>query len=161
MKIKLLPGLVFLALIFTLSFQGASVAESQDKTAPDFTLSMAGGDTCSLASYKGKENVILMFWTINGMYCAFELEGIKDKYAELQKNDFEVIAVNIKEEAKKVQDFVSQQKFTFPVLLDTDGKVAKMYSIRAFPVFLIIDKQGQIKWRGYKFPVEYLKLIQQ
>jgi len=177
MKIKLLPGLILLALIFTLSFQGVSVAGSQEKTAlaappaaqaapaapasPDFTLDMAGGGTCSLSSYKGKENIILMFWTINGMYCSFELEGMRDKYAELQKNNFEVIAVNIKEQGAEVKDFVLKEKFTFPILLDTDGKVSKMYSVRGLPVFLVIDKEGQIKWRGYKFPVEYLKLVQQ
>ena len=164
MKIKLLPGLVLLALIFTLSFQGLSVAESKEKTAPaapDFTLDMAGGYTCSLASYKGKENVILMFWTINGAYCSFELEGMRDKYSEIKKNNFEVVAINIKERDTKVKDFVLKEKFTFPVVLDTEGSVSKMYSIRALPVFLIIDKEGQIRWRGYTFPVEYLKLVQQ
>ncbi len=159
MKIKLLPGLVFLALIFTLSFQGVSVAESKEKAAPDFTLDMAGNGTCSLASYKGKENVILMFWTINGAYCSFELEGMRDKYSEIKKNNFEIIAINIKEQSTKVNDFVLKEKITFPVLLDIEGSVAKMYSIRSLPVFLIIDKEGQIKWRGYKFPTEYLKLV--
>ena len=162
MKIKLLPGLVFLALIFTLSFQGASVAGSDDKAAkaaPDFTLNMPGGGTCSLAGYKGKENVILMFWTINGAYCSFELEGMRDKYSEVKKNNFEIIAINIKEESAKVKDFVLKEKLTFPVILDTDGKVAKMYSVRSLPVFLIINKEGQIKWRGYTFPTEYLKLV--
>ena len=165
MKIKLLPGLVLLALVFTLSFQGVSVAGSQEKSAPaaqaapDFTLPTAEGGTCSLASYKGKENVILMFWTINGAYCSFELKGMRDKYSEIKKNNFEVIAINIKEESTKVKDFVSKEKLTFPVLLDTEGSVSKMYSIRALPVFLIIDKEGQIKWRGYTFPTEYLKLV--
>lgn len=157
MKIKLLPGLVLLVLIFTLSFQGVGVAGSKEETAPDFTLPMADGGTCSLASYKGKENVILMFWTINGAYCSFELEGMRDKYSEIKKNNFEVIAINIKERDTKVKDFVLKEKFTFPVVLDTEGSVSKMYSIRALPVFLIIGKEGQIKWRGYKFPVEYLK----
>ena len=157
MKINLLAGLILLTL--SLSFQGISAAGSDDKAAPDFSLSTTESGTCSLSSYKGKTNVIIMFWTINGAYCASELAVIRDKYAEIQKNDFEVIAVNIKEQDAEVKDFVLKEKLAFPVLLDKDGKVSKMYSVRALPVFLIIDKEGQIKWRGYRFPLEYLKLV--
>lgn len=159
MKTKLLIGWVLVTLIFCLSFREQSFAAPEGNAAPDFTLSTAGGSTSSLSDYKGKANVILMFWTINGMYCSYELEGLRDRYAELQKNGFEVIAMNIKEQGAKVQNFVSEEKIQFPVLLDTDGKVSKMYAVRGLPVFLIIDKQGQIKWRGYRFPAGYLKYV--
>lgn len=160
MKIKFLVGLVLFALIFNLSFQGITFAEFEGAAAQDFTLGKVEGGTSSFSDYKGKSNIILIFWTIKGLYCAYELEGLRDRYTELKKNDFEVIAVNIKEESAKVKDFVLQEKIQFPVLLDSDGKVSKMYEIKGMPVILIIDKQGEIKWRGYKFPARYLELVQ-
>lgn len=160
MKIKFLVGLVLFALIFNISFQRITFAESEKTAAPDFALATAGGGTSSFSDYKGKSNIILIFWTIKGLYCAYELEGLRDKYAELNKNNFEVIAVNIKEESAKVRDFVTKEKILFPVLLDSDGKVSKTYEITGLPVILIIDKQGEIKWRGYKFPARYLELVQ-
>lgn len=160
MKIKFFVGLMLSAFILNLSFQGTAFAESQNTAAEDFTLGKPDGGTSSLSDYKSKSNIILIFWTINGMYCSYELEGLRDRYPELNKNNFEVIAVNIKEESAKVKDFVLEEKIPFPVLLDTDGKVSKMYEIKGMPVILIIDKQGEIKWRGYKFPARYLELVQ-
>lgn len=162
MKTRILIGAVLLALTFALSSQKLSFAgAAAGDTAQDFNLPKADGGTCSLSDFKGKSNVFVMFWTINGMYCAYELEGLRDRYAELQKNGFEVIAVNKKEEAAKVKDFIAKEKLPFPVLLDAEGKVAKMYSINALPVMLIIDKKGQIQWRGYQFPLNYLKYVKE
>jgi peroxiredoxin len=162
MKTKLLIGSVLLALIVSLSFQKLGFASGAvGDTAEEFTLPKADGGSFSLSDHKGKNNVILIFWAINAPYCAFELEGIRDKYAEIQKNGFEVAAVNKKDQDEKAKEFVSKEKLTYPVLLDAEGKVAKLYEVTGLPVYLIIDKQGQIKWRGYEFPKEYQKLAQE
>lgn len=161
MKTKLLIGSVLLALFVSFSFQkpcfaGGGVGE----TAEDFTLTKADGGSFTLSDYKGKSNVILTFWAINAPYCAFELEKLRDKYADIQKNGFELAAVNRKDQDEAAKEFVAKEKLTYPVLLDAEGKVAGLFEVTGLPVYLIIDKQGQIKWRGYEFPKEYQKLAQ-
>lgn len=160
MKMKKATFLVLLAFVFNLSFQGPGKAQSKGSMAPDFALPTTENTTIALAQYKGNRNIFIMFWKINGLYCPYELEGLRDRYQELKKNDFEVIAVNIKEQKAKVQDFSSEKKLPFPVLLDADGKVAGTYEITGLPVMLIIDKKGEIKWRGYRFPEGYQKYVE-
>lgn len=162
MKIKWLLGLVLAALIFNLAFQGSSFAgASKGDMAPDFSLTRADGSTCSLSDFKGKNYVYIMFWAVNAMYCPYELQGLRNRYEELQKNGFEVIAVNVKDDEAKAREFVAQEKLPFPVVLDKDGAIAKAYSVKTLPVMLIIDKEGQIKWRGYEFPAtRYMKIVE-
>ncbi len=55
-----------------------------------------------------------------------------------------VLGVNVREKSKVVEKYVKKEKVPFPVLLDTDGSVARDYGIRSHPVHFIIDKQGQM-----------------
>jgi peroxiredoxin len=121
-------------------------------------LSTPEGRTVTLSAYKGKKNVIVMFWKTNGLYCPFELNNLKERYPGLQKEGFEVLAVNKKEASAKVKGFAEKEGLPFPVLLDEDGKVCDTYDIGGIPVFLIINKEGMITWRGYRFPERYAEL---
>ncbi|MDD5019119.1 MAG: TlpA disulfide reductase family protein [Candidatus Omnitrophica bacterium] len=159
MKRRMFEGAVLLVFLMTLAFQGAFAAPPEDKPVPDFTLNSIGGQAISLSDYKGKKNVIVMFWKIKGLYCPFELNKLKRMYPELQKNGFEVLAVNRKEAIAKVAGYAAKEALPFPVLLDIEGDVSDMFDVSGIPVFLIIDQEGRIRWRGYRFPDRYRELV--
>lgn len=46
-----------------------------------------------------------------------------------------------------VRAFVEEHGLTFPVLLDPDRTVARMYGLRGVPYSLVIDREGVIKGR--------------
>jgi len=158
MKMKIAIGMVFLGFLLALSLQDLMAAAGEGKPAQDFTLASTAGRTVSLSDYKDKKNVIIMFWKTNGLYCPFELNNLKERYQKLEKEGFEVLAVNKKEAAVKVASFAGKQGLPFPVLLDEDGKVCDIYDVGGVPVFLIINKEGMITWRGYRFPERYAEL---
>ncbi len=69
----------------------------------------------------------------------------------------QVLVIDVKETKEKTAEYAQRSKFTFPVLLDTDGKAAALYAPRdALPDLprdqvpvasnLIIDPQGRIQF---------------
>jgi peroxiredoxin len=61
------------------------------------------------------------------------------------------VAVDLAEGGKTVNEFVKANGMTFPVLLDTDGKVGGTYEARSIPTNYLLDRNGKILARivGY------------
>ena len=61
--------------------------------------------------------------------------GFKDK-------DLVILAVSFEEPKKLVEDFQKEFKLSFPVLFDSEGKLAEKYQITGHPVTFLIDRKG-------------------
>ncbi len=61
-----------------------------------------------------------------------------------QKSSKEMVipAINLSESPSQVEEFRASYGLSFPVLLDTNGKVAKKYNVRSIPETFFIDKNG-------------------
>ena len=53
-----------------------------------------------------------------------------------------ILTVNLREDKKTIENFMQKGKYTFPVLLDSQGKVADLYQVRGIPTTYFIDKKG-------------------
>lgn len=59
--------------------------------------------------------------------------------------DFVILAVNVESEGlASVGPFLQQHPHRFPVLLDVEGKVQKLYGVDRFPETFVLDKQGKV-----------------
>ncbi len=112
----------------------------------DFSLKDLSRQEHNLSSYAGKL-VFLNFWATWCGPCREEIPSMEELYLELQNQDFLIVAVNSQEAREQVADFVENIGMSFPVLLDTDGRVGAAYSVRAIPTTYIIDPQGYILGR--------------
>jgi len=65
-------------------------------------------------------------------------------YDEFKQNGFVILAIDIGERKKIVKEYVKNEKLPFPVLFDTDRKVAKLYGVRAQPDHFFINGQGEV-----------------
>jgi thiol-disulfide isomerase/thioredoxin len=117
-----------------------------DLPAVDFSLKDLSGQEQNLSSYAGKL-VFLNFWATWCGPCRTEIPSMEELYLELQNQGFVIVALNSQETDEQVADFVENVGMSFPVLLDTDGRVGAAYSIRAIPTTYIIDPQGYILGR--------------
>ena len=64
-------------------------------------------------------------------------------YQKLKAEDFIILAVSIDASgAKAVSPFVRDYKLSFPVLLDTKGKIQSLFETTGIPESFIIDKEG-------------------
>jgi peroxiredoxin len=119
-------------------------------SAEDFTLKGLDGKGVSLSSYKGSV-VFLSFWATWCGPCKQELPSVEAMYEKLKGRGFAVLAVDVMEDGKVVGDFAKANSMTFPVLLDTDGKIGGQYDAGSIPTNYLIDRNGKILARivGY------------
>lgn len=116
----------------------------------DFTLYDQYGKEHKLSEYRGK-TVFLNFWATWCPPCRGEMPHIEDLYKEYNKNKDEVVILgvaspNLGNEGSEedIKEFLSQNKYSFPVVMDKDGSLAYQYGISAFPTTFIIDKDGYV-----------------
>ena len=135
----------------------SNLAIGLDTIAPNFQLKDSAGNTVTLSEYKGKQDVLLFFWTTWCPYCRKGLKVLNEKHAQLLKDGVEILAINVSEPAGKVDSFARNYALTFKTLLDLDADVAETYKLLGFPTYIIVDKQGYIRSTGYSFPEEEYK----
>jgi thiol-disulfide isomerase/thioredoxin len=113
----------------------------------DFELDDVNGGIKKLSSYRGKL-VFLNFWATWCGPCRYEMPSMQRIYHELKSEGFEIVAVNLREGKQLVKKFLDQNKLTFPVLLDKDGRVGAIYGARSIPTTYLIDRNGSIIGRA-------------
>ena len=57
-------------------------------------------------------------------------------------DDVVVLAVDVKEPKSTVKEYIDNGGYTFPVLLDEDGDLAKLYYVSAYPTSFFINEEG-------------------
>ncbi len=129
-------------------------AEQQKTPAPlaDLELTDQFGNTHTLSDYKGKV-IFLNFWATWCGPCRNEMPDIQKLYDEYsaQGEDAEVVILGIagpgigqEESAEEIADFMTENGYTYPVLMDTSGEMFTQYGISAFPTTFMIDKDGNV-----------------
>jgi len=111
--------------------------------APDFTLHGLAGPDLSLSDFRGQV-VMVNFWATWCPPCRSEMPAMQQVYAESKDKGFTIIAVNIQEAQGPISDFVSKLGLTFPIALDPNGDVTKLYGIYGLPSSYFVDRMGRI-----------------
>lgn len=111
---------------------------------PEFVLSGLDGKKVTI----GKENkvAVLNFWATWCPPCRAEFPELVS-FSQKNNEKVQFYSINLQENQEKVLNFLKQENYSLPVLLDEDGKVAKMFRVTAIPTTLIIDAQGIIRYR--------------
>jgi peroxiredoxin Q/BCP len=137
---------------------GASAAVAETSKAPaagDKAPLVEGkdqdGKSWKLADDVGKKVVLLYFYPKDDTPgCTKEACGLRDRMGDLKKDNVEVIGVSF-DSADSHQKFISKYTLNFPLLADTDGKIADAYNVRMQPgksmarrVSFLIGKDGKI-----------------
>jgi peroxiredoxin len=145
---KIRIGLLGASLLL-ISLSGSVALAGQVKIgepAPKFTLKSLKGVDLSIEAFKGKV-VLLNFWATWCVPCRKEMPYFEKAYRDNKKDGFIVIGVNVLQDADKIWGFIHKEKITFPIALDPDGKTMKLYKVGALPYSLLIDRQGNVKYK--------------
>jgi len=119
--------------------------------APDFTLPSLDGPNLRLQEQRGQV-VMINFWATWCGPCREEMPHLARLYDKYRPSGFTLFAVNIDEEPQKAARLAKQLGLRFPVLLDTDKKVSRLYDLSAMPSTVLIDRDGRVRYlhRGYR-----------
>ena len=150
MKKSMVVFLVFAFMFLSVPF--AHAKDSNDRTAGNFKLFSLSNKEYSLSSYKGKQPVILFFWTTWCPFCQAEIKKISGRTQELAGAGIEMLTINIGESKDKVMRFMIDRKINLTALLDEDTAVSNSYGVLGVPTFFLVDKEGEIIFEGNNFP---------
>ncbi|HEX6706441.1 MAG TPA: TlpA disulfide reductase family protein [Albitalea sp.] len=135
---------------------GAAVpAVAPAAVAPDFTLRTMDGPNLRLQEQRGRV-VLVNFWATWCGPCRQEMPHLNRLYDKYRSSGFTLLGVNIDDDARLAAEVAAKLGVRFPVLLDTDKKVSRLYDMSAMPATIVIDRDGKVRFihRGYRDGVE-------
>jgi len=118
--------------------------------APDFTLPGTGGRSYSLSEYRGQPVVLVFYPGDNTPVCTKQLTSYTENIGQFAGVGAQVLAIS-PQSVESHEAFAAKHGFTFPLLADTDKKVAALYGTLGplgFPrrsVF-VVDGSGVIRY---------------
>ncbi|UII31582.1 thioredoxin-dependent thiol peroxidase [Fulvivirga ulvae] len=94
--------------------------------APDFEVNDQDGAPVKLSDYKGKKVALYFYPKDNTPGCTAEACNLRDNYAELQKQGYEILGVSTDSE-KSHKKFIEKQELPFKLLADTEKQIHEKY----------------------------------
>ena len=139
--------IILLFVVICFSSFGFSQPESEGiRKAPNFKLENLAGETVELNKETGNGPILLSFWATWCKPCIEELSEYKKIYSDYKDSGFKMFAISTDNErtVAKVKPFVKSKNYEFPVLLDTNSDVARLYYAQSVPFTIIINVEGYI-----------------
>lgn len=95
---------------------------------PSFSTTDQDGNTVKLSDYQGKKLIVFFYPAANTPGCTLEACNLRDNYAELQAQGYELLGVSADTERKQ-SNFRKKFDFPFPLLADTDHTVINAFGV--------------------------------
>lgn len=119
-------------------------ADSKDKEpAPRFSATTTTGEKFTNASIKGKV-ALFEFWTTWCGFCADEAAFVDKIGKELAPKGLILLAIDVGESKKTVKKYLDQHPRTCKIVMMEDTNLAAMYQATAYPIYVVIDRDGFI-----------------
>ncbi len=126
----------------------AKETEEAEETAkaPDFTVVNENDEDVLLSELTGKP-IVLNFWASWCSPCKSEMPTFQKIY-EIYGDEVEFVIVNLTDDSRETKDsamdFISKNRYTFPVYFDVNQSAAYAYSVSSIPTTYFIDSDGKV-----------------
>jgi thiol-disulfide isomerase/thioredoxin len=114
-----------------------------DQPAPRFRAKTISGEMFNNESVKGKV-VLLEFWTTWCQYCHQEEPLVEQVNKEFADRGLIVLAIDVAESKKTVKKYLDQHPRATRIVLTEDTNLAAMYQANSYPIYVVIDRDGNI-----------------
>src|SRR6266851_4741124 len=141
--LKRRPLTACLTVIILLSPLIARAGDETGEPAPRFRAKTTTGEQFNNDSIKGKV-VLFEFWTTWCKYCEEEASLVDDLAKEFSGKGLIVLAVDVLEPKKNVQKYLIEHPRAVPIVLTEDTNLAAMYNAQSYPIYAVIDRDGNI-----------------
>lgn len=123
----------------------------------DFRLETPEGRPVSLSEFVGKKAVLLAFWATWCPHCNETVPDLNKLDDGPLSDRVKLLAVDFMESGEKVSSFMKRKGIGYTVLLDSRGQVARTYGVLGIPTYVVINRRGEIVYRGYELPADISK----
>jgi peroxiredoxin len=117
---------------------------AQGTIAPNWTLYSTEGKKLTLSELKGKV-VLLDFSFIGCGNCMAGLTPMNRLHEKYKKKQVVIASIFFRDKSNVVKKFVKDYHIKYPVYVDTNSEVTKLYHVPGGPYFYFIDKEGKIE----------------
>lgn len=151
LRINFYPHIARLCIALVVFYAGAAAsAVLPQSTAPDFSLRSINGPTIRLKEQRGHV-VLINFWATWCGPCRQEMPHLNRLYDKYHDAGFVLLGLNVDDDARNASEVTLKLGIKFPVLLDTDKTVSRMYELNTMPSTVLIDREGRVRYihKGY------------
>jgi len=133
--------LLAIILMIPLCFTNTTAAKEK---APDFSLPSIEGTLYKLSDLYGKV-VIINFWATWCNPCLEEMPALDILHKRYKDRGLVILGISIDRKKETVEEFISKNPVSYPVLLDQKGEVfVNKYTVTGLPATYIVDREGHI-----------------
>jgi len=137
------PRRTALAALGSAATSGILHALNNRERAPNFTATTLDGEKFTNESLKGKV-VLIQFWATWCKYCRGDQPAVDVMVREFANQGLVVLAVNVGESKKKVMHYLEDSPRACKIVLTENTNLAAMFAARSYPLYVLIDKNGNI-----------------
>ncbi len=139
---------------------GPAMAAAPQGPAPDFALKTVSGENARLSEHRG-EVVMVNFWASWCAPCRQEMPLLEELYAQYEPLGFTILGVNVEKDSTPALAMLEDIPVSFPILLDTDSVVSKLFNVVAMPTTVLIDRDGNMRYLHHGYLPGYEEKYQQ
>lgn len=126
----------------------ANPRRAREPYAPDFSIITDEGEHITLEDLRGKV-VVLDFWGTWCPPCVASLPSLRSLNKKFSKEpSFVLIGVSSDSDEETWKAFTTNEKMVWPQYLDRDQQVQRLFGVRAFPTYIVIDHEGIMRFRS-------------
>jgi peroxiredoxin len=112
--------------------------------APDFTLTDLQGRPLQLSTLRGTP-VLLNFFKSTCAWCQAEMPRLADIYRRMSDVDVHVVGVVVgKDDAASAERFATDKNLDFPLAVDAERQVRADYELQRVPSLVLVDADGKV-----------------
>ncbi len=135
----------------------AMIAQENEKhpllgvMAPQFEGELLDGKVVGPEQFKDKV-LVIDFWATWCNPCIEAMPTIQKVCQKYKEKGVMLLAVNVGEDTKKIQEFVKKQGWKIDVVIDDQMEVSKGFSADVIPLTMLVSREGMVEAVHFGYP---------
>jgi peroxiredoxin len=125
------------------SFRPLRLTVAPGDSAPDALFEDEFGDQFALHRFRG-QNMLLNFWQSWSAPCLAELSRLQRLHQASAERPF-VVAFHGGRDSKKLDEIRKRLGLSFPLVQDSQQRLARRYGVRCWPTTIMVDADGRVQ----------------
>jgi peroxiredoxin len=109
---------------------------------PPFSAQTVTGQAMSLADFQGRV-VLVNFWASWCVECRPEMPLFERLHQDFAAQGLTVLGINFREEPQRMQQYAKELGLTFPLVLDPQGEISRVYGVIGLPTTFLVGRDGR------------------